>query len=165
MGWRGGGDNICGRRTISASGLCPWGTISASGLCPGGQNLRGDRICSDTVTKDHSRCITLIPVALHPSRCNPVAIDHSVAIDYSRRNGSFPSQTNIPVSLLLFPSQCTIPVAMDFFRGNRSFLSQMIIPVARDYSRRKRSFTSQWIAMPSQWNPCPSQRIIPVAIL
>ena len=24
------------------------GTISASRLCPGGQNLRGDRICSDT---------------------------------------------------------------------------------------------------------------------
>ena len=48
IGWRGGGgDNICGRGTISASGLCPWGTISASGLCPGGQNLRGDRICSD----------------------------------------------------------------------------------------------------------------------
>ena len=34
--------------TISASGLCPWGTISASRLCSGGQNLRGDRICSDT---------------------------------------------------------------------------------------------------------------------
>ena len=46
-GW-GGGDNICGRGTISASGLCPWGTISASRLCPGGQHLRGDRICSDT---------------------------------------------------------------------------------------------------------------------
>ena len=45
----GGGkrENICGRGTISASGLCPWGTISASRLCPGGQNLRGDRICSD----------------------------------------------------------------------------------------------------------------------
>ena len=27
MGERGGGggDNFCGRRTISASGLCPWG--------------------------------------------------------------------------------------------------------------------------------------------
>ena len=52
IGWRrkggGGGDNICGRGTISASGICPWGTISASGLCPGGQNLQGDRICSDT---------------------------------------------------------------------------------------------------------------------
>ena len=47
-GGGGGGDNICGRGTISASGLCPWGTISASRLCPGGQNLRGDRICSDT---------------------------------------------------------------------------------------------------------------------
>ena len=44
----GGGDNFCGRGTISASGLRPWGTISASRLCPGGQNLRGDRICSDT---------------------------------------------------------------------------------------------------------------------
>ena len=44
----GGGDNFCGRRTISAGGLRPWGTISASRLCPGGQNLRGDRICSDT---------------------------------------------------------------------------------------------------------------------
>ena len=44
----GGGDNFCGRETISASGLRPWGTISASRLCPGGQNLRGDRICSDT---------------------------------------------------------------------------------------------------------------------
>ena len=54
IGWKGrgggggGGDNICGRGTISASRLCPWGTISASGLCPAGQNLRGDRICSDT---------------------------------------------------------------------------------------------------------------------
>ena len=50
VGWPGGGggDNICGRGTISASGLCPWGTIFASRLCPGGQNLRGDRICSDT---------------------------------------------------------------------------------------------------------------------
>ena len=51
IGWGGvggWGDNICGRGTISASGLCPWGTISASRLCPGGQNLRGDRICSDT---------------------------------------------------------------------------------------------------------------------
>ena len=48
-GWGGGGgDNFCGRGTISASGLRPWGTISASRLCPGGQNLRGDRICSDT---------------------------------------------------------------------------------------------------------------------
>ena len=46
---RGGGrDNFCGRRTISASGLCPWGTESASGLCPGGQNLRGDKICGGT---------------------------------------------------------------------------------------------------------------------
>ena len=44
----GGGDNFCGRGTISASGLRPWGTFSASRLCPGGQNLRGDRICSDT---------------------------------------------------------------------------------------------------------------------
>ena len=50
---RGGGrDNFCGRRTISASGLCPWGTESASGLCPGGQNLRGDKICSDTGTNE-----------------------------------------------------------------------------------------------------------------
>ena len=49
-GGGGGGDNFCGRGTISASGLRPWGTISASRLCPGGQNLRGDRICSDTVT-------------------------------------------------------------------------------------------------------------------
>ena len=46
----GGGDNFCCRGTISASGLRPWGTISASRLCPGGQNLRGDRICSDTGT-------------------------------------------------------------------------------------------------------------------
>ena len=46
----GGGDNFCGRGTISASGLRPWGTISASRLCPGGQNLRGDRICSDNGT-------------------------------------------------------------------------------------------------------------------
>ena len=45
-GWD--GDNLCGRGTISASGLRPWRTISASRLCPGGQNLRGDRICSDT---------------------------------------------------------------------------------------------------------------------
>ena len=53
-GGTGGGDNFCGRGTISASGLRPWGTISASRLCPGGtkssggQNLRGDRICSDS---------------------------------------------------------------------------------------------------------------------
>ena len=47
-GGGGGGDNFCGRGTISASGLRPWGTISASRLCPGGQNLRGDRICSDS---------------------------------------------------------------------------------------------------------------------
>ena len=60
MGGGGGGDNICGRGTISASGLCPWGTISASGLCPGGQNLRGDRICSDSgVTPGTEKCIEL----------------------------------------------------------------------------------------------------------
>ena len=48
-GGGGGGGTISAERgTISASGLCPWGTISASRLCPGGQNLRGDRICSDT---------------------------------------------------------------------------------------------------------------------
>ena len=45
------GGQFCGRRTISASGLCPWGTESASGLCPGGQDLRGDKICSDTGVK------------------------------------------------------------------------------------------------------------------
>ena len=59
-GGGGGGDNICGRGTISASGLCPWGTISASRLCSGGQNLPGDRICSDTGLnnwfKDGRRC-------------------------------------------------------------------------------------------------------------
>ena len=38
-GGGGGGDIICGRGTISASGLCLWGTISASKLCPGGHNL------------------------------------------------------------------------------------------------------------------------------
>ena len=55
-GGGGGGDNLCGRGTISASGLRPWGTISASRLCPGGQNLRGDRICSDTSTKQIGYC-------------------------------------------------------------------------------------------------------------
>ena len=49
LGTRLGGGGGGGGGTISASGLCPWGTISASRLCPGGQNLRGDRICSDTV--------------------------------------------------------------------------------------------------------------------
>ena len=37
----GGGDNFCGRGTISASGLRPWGTISASRLCPGGTKSAG----------------------------------------------------------------------------------------------------------------------------
>ena len=50
MGERGGGgDNFCGRRTISASGLCP-----------GGQNLRGDKICSDTGTRLINRMSGLV---------------------------------------------------------------------------------------------------------